>query len=316
MEPSEFRRNLSRVFVPVTTPFAQDEEIDYRALESNLEFYAGAGLVGFSALGSSAESKSLTEVERLSVLKVIAAHKRRQNVLIACAACEAQRDAERFLRQARDFGADFGRLAAPSHFREQMTHEVLYRYFTTVADSSPIPLLLYNAPKFRGFALSPDLVRRLSDHPNIVGIKDSAGGGIEAFLALAGERLLVLAGSVRSLFPGMINGAVGGTVSLANAFPELVGNLFGCGAARDLARGLPLHEKATRISKAVSGVHGLPGLKVAMTLMGLDAGIPRRPLLPLTEEQRKALKQFLLKEQVLNEDGSLGQADAPGYGCK
>jgi 4-hydroxy-2-oxoglutarate aldolase len=302
MEPFEFHRNLSRVFVPITTPFAQDEEIDYRALESNLEFFAGAGLTGFSALGSSAENMSLTDVEKLSVLKVIAAHKRRQDVLIVCAACEAQRDAERFLRQAVDLGADLGRLACPSHFREQMTDEVLYRYFTTIADTSPIPILLYNAPKFCGFALSPDLVRRLSDHPGIVGIKDSAEGGVDAFLALAGERFLVLAGSVRSLFPAMINGAVGGTVSLANAFPDLVGKLFEYGAARDLVRGFPLHEKATRISKAVSGVHGVPGLKAAMSLMGLDAGIPRRPLLPLTEEQCDALKQFLLKEQVLSQD--------------
>jgi 4-hydroxy-2-oxoglutarate aldolase len=300
MEPFELCSKLSRVFVPITTPFAGDEEIDYGALEFNLESYASTGVQGFSALGSNAESKCLTEEEKLRVLTIIGKRKRKGHVLMACAAYEAQRDSERFFKQAAGLGADFGRLQAPSFFAKQMTAAVLYRFFRTVADTSPIPLLIYNAPKFCGFALAPELVGRLSAHPNIVGIKNSAPGSTEAFLSFAGEKFHVLAGSVNFLFPAMMSGAVGGTTSLASVFPGLVQRLFEYGAAHDKRGGVPLHEKANRISQLVSGTYGVSGLKAAMSLAGFRGGMPRRPLLPLTDEQRDHLRSALIGEGVLD----------------
>ena len=107
-----------------------------------------------------------------------------------------------------------------------MTDEVLYRYFSTLADASPLPLLLYNAPGFNGLALEPALVARLAAHPNIVGMKDSAASGIEAFLELQRPGFAVLAGSANFLFPAMMAGSPGGTVSLANSFPEVALRLY------------------------------------------------------------------------------------------
>ena len=109
-----------------------------------------------------------------------------------------------------------------------MTDDVLCRYFSGVADACPIPILLYNAPGFCGVTLSPALVGQLAGHPNIVGMKDSAASGIENFLLHRSESFHVLAGSVNFLFPAMLGGAVGGTVSLANSFP---GFRLSCSAA-------------------------------------------------------------------------------------
>lgn len=290
---------LSGVFAPVSTPFAKNETVDYEALKFNMERYARSGILGFLALGSNGENKSLTEEEKLRVLEIIVEHKAPRQVVMAGATYEAQRDTERFFALASKLGADFGLLLSPSYFRKQMTDDVLWRYFTTVADVSPIPILLYNAPGFCGVTLSPQLVEHLSSHPNIVGMKDSSPSGIEAFLAYESDSFHVLAGSVNFLFPAMMDGAVGGTVSLANSFPDLSVELFECGKRRDVEKGRSLQDRAIRINNAISGRYGVAGVKAAMNLAGFRGGIPRRPLLPLTSPQENELRRCLTEEGLI-----------------
>jgi 4-hydroxy-2-oxoglutarate aldolase len=250
-------------------------------------------------LGSNGENRSLTEDERLRVLDAVVRHRGRGQVVIAGAAYDAQRDAERFLAAAADLGADLGLVLSPGYFRKQMTDEVLFRYFSSLADRATIPLLLYNAPGFCGITLGPDLVGRLAVRPNIVGMKDSAPAGIEQFLALEGRSFHVLAGSANFLFPAMMGGSLGGTVSLANAFPRLALDLFVAGRARDEAAGIPLQARVSRINHAISGTHGVAGVKAAMSLAGYAGGIPRRPLLPLAASDVADLRAFLEAEGLL-----------------
>ncbi len=299
MTTTELRRKLAGVFAPISTPFTEQEDVDYAALEFNLEHYARSGILGYLALGSNGENKSLSEDEKLRVLETIVKRKAPGQVVMAGATYEAQRDTERFFRQAGDLGADFGLLLSPSYFRKQMTEEVLFRYFSTCADASPIPLLLYNAPGFCGITLTPELVGRLAAHPNIVGMKDSASSGIENFLRWESDDFHVLAGSANFLFAAMMGGSIGGTVSLANSFARPAVELFECGRERDEARGVPLQERVTRINQAISGKYGVSGVKAAMNLAGLKGGIPRRPLLPLTGAQVAALRETLRQEGVL-----------------
>jgi 4-hydroxy-2-oxoglutarate aldolase len=299
MDPAELTRKLAGVFAPISTPFAPDEEVDYEALRFNLEYYARTAILGYLALGSNGENKSLTEEEKLQVLDTIVKHKGPRQVVMAGVTYDAQRDTERFFQQAADLGADFGLLLSPGYFRKQMTEEALYRYFATAADASPIPLLLYNAPGFCGITLSPGLVGRLSAHPNIVGMKDSAARGIEAFLAFESHQFHVLAGSANFLFPAMMGGSIGGTVSLADSFPQVALELFRYGQARDEARGIPFQARVKRINETIAGTHGPAGVKAAMNLAGLRGGIPRRPLLPLTAVQQEELNRFLIEEGLL-----------------
>ncbi len=299
MNTRELLRKTAGVFVPISTPFADDEEVDYDALRFNLERYAESGVLGHLALGSNGENRSLTEQEKLRVLDTIVKHKGPGQVVMAGATYDAQRETERFLAQAADLGADFGLVLSPGYFRKQMTDEVLYRYFSTVADASPLPILIYNAPAFCGVTVSPGLACRLAAHPNIVGMKDSASSGIEEFLKFENEKFHVLAGSANFLFRAMMGGSVGGTVSLANSFPALAMELFRCGQARDEARGIPLQERVARINSAIAGKFGPSGVKAAMNLAGLRGGIPRRPLLPLTAEQQAELKRVLTEEGLI-----------------
>ncbi|MGP8248138.1 MAG: dihydrodipicolinate synthase family protein [Bryobacteraceae bacterium] len=293
------RSRMAGVFVPISTPFDEGEEVDFSALIFNVERYAASEILGYLALGSNGENRSLTEEEKFHVLECIIRHKRPNQVVMAGATYDAQRDSESFLVRAADCGADFGLVLSPGYFRKLMTEEVLFRYFETLADTSPIPLLLYNAPGFCGVTLAPALVERLSAHPNIVGLKDSASAGIETFLRLESDKFHVLAGSANFLFPAMMGGSIGGTVSLANSFPHVALELFRYGQARDEARGIPFQERVTRINQAISGPFGPSGVKAAMNLAGFRGGIPRRPLLPLAAGQIQQLRLLFEKEGLI-----------------
>jgi 4-hydroxy-2-oxoglutarate aldolase len=299
MNQAELRARMAGVFAPICTPFAENEDVDYAALAFNMEYYAASGLLGYLALGSNGENRSLSHDEKRGVLREIVQRKAPGQVVMAGAAYDAQRDTERFLKIAADLGADFGLVLSPGYFRKQMTDDVLFRYFSTVADASPIPVLLYNAPGFCGITLSPALVGRLAQHPNIVGMKDSASSGVENFLVHESESFHVLAGSANFLLAAMLGGSLGGTVSLANSYPGIAIELFRCGQARDEAKGRPLQERVTRINQAISGPYGPSGVKAAMTLGGLKGGIPRRPLLPLTAAQVEQMRAMLAAEGLL-----------------
>jgi 4-hydroxy-2-oxoglutarate aldolase len=299
MDAHEIQSKLSGVFAPICTPFAPNEDVDHDALRFNLARYAQSGIRGYLALGSNGENRSLTEDEKLGVLDDVVRRKGRGQVVLAGAAYDGQREAERFLAAAADLGADFGLVLSPGYFRAQMTVEVLYRYFSSLADRARIPLLLYNAPGFCGITLSPDLVGRLAAHPNIVGLKDSASRGIEGFLPFQGRSFQVLAGSANFLFPAMVGGSPGGTVSLANSFPQLALQLFRYGQARDGVNGSPLQDRISRINAAISGAHGVAGVKAAMSLAGFRGGLPRRPLLPLEPAQVQELRSILTAEGLL-----------------
>ena len=116
-------KNVAGVFAPISTPFRDDEEVDYDALAFNVERYAASGLLGYLALGSNGENRSLTEEERLRVLACIIRRKRADQVVMAGAAYDAQRDTERFLKHAADLGADFGLVLSPGYFKKQMTDD-------------------------------------------------------------------------------------------------------------------------------------------------------------------------------------------------
>ena len=290
---------LAGVFAPICTPFSANEDLDLAALRFNLARYAETGILGYLALGSNGENRSLGEDEKLRVLDEVVRGRGPGQVVLAGAAYDGQRQAERFLAAAADLGADLGLVLSPGYFRRQMTDEVLYAYFASLADGSRIPILLYNAPGFCGVTLSVELVGRLAAHPNIAGIKDSASSGIEGFLRLQGPAFQVLAGSANFLLPAMLRGSPGGTVSLANSFPRLALELFDYGRAGDAANGLPAQERVTRINAAISGAHGVAGVKAAMDLAGFQGGIPRRPLQPLAADQVEALRAVLVAEGLL-----------------
>jgi 4-hydroxy-2-oxoglutarate aldolase len=287
------------IYAPLTTPFLPDGAVDEDGLRKNMAFYAASGLHGFLALGSNGENKSLSQDEKLLLLRIIIEGKNPEQKVMAGVISESTRESLGFIRLITPLGPDYLTLMAPSYFAKQMTEEALYRYFCTLADAADIPCLVYNAPQFSGgLTLSAPLMTRLGAHPNIVGLKDSSNAaGITAFLFGVRDSLSVLAGSADFFLTAMTMGASGGVLSLANIFPALTVELYDLALAKKYEAAFVLNEQILRLNKGISGRGGVAAVKRAMDLAGLTGGDPRLPLLPLNAEETAALKGFLQKEK-------------------
>jgi 4-hydroxy-2-oxoglutarate aldolase len=175
-----------------------------------------------------------------------------------------------------------------------MTDEALFAHFWTVADDAPIPILVYNVPQFTGVNTSATLIEKLSTHENILGIKESS-----ANIALQGEirrrtpdRFHILVGSAPTLLPSLIQGADGGVVAIACPLPAMTVDVYKAFRAGDWKRAAALQSLLSPPAAAVTTQFGVPGLKVAMDLMGFFGGEPRLPLLRLNDSQRKTVKSI------------------------
>ncbi len=291
---------LMGVFAPITTPFYEDGEVAYDQLKENMDFYAKSPLKGYLALGSNGENKSLTNPEKEKVLETIINNKGAEQVVMAGCIFESTKETKEFAKICENLGADYITLLPPSYFKKQMTDEALLKYFSDVADSVSTPCLVYNAPQFcGGTVLSVNLVKDLAKHPNIVGVKDSSTGNIEKFLLAVRDVFNVMPGSANFFVNGLLMGAPGGVISLANVFPDITCELYDLTVAKKYEEALKLNERVLIMNKSVSGTGGVAAVKYAMDLAGLNGGQPRLPLLPLADNIKKNIEDFLKKENLI-----------------
>lgn len=294
------KEKLQGIFAPIVTPFKDNEDIDLDALRHNLAMYARTNLGGFLTLGSNGENKSLSESEKLTVVETVLAGKHAEQTVVVGVMYEAQRHAERFIAAVADLGADFALVQSPSYFKKLITDDLLLGYFSALADLAAIPLLIYNCPQFNGIMLSIELLRQLSKHPNIVGMKDSTPGCDLEVMQLNSDSFHVMVGSITKLNDFVSSGAIGGTVSFANYCPDLAAELYRRIRDEGPAKAADLNRRLVESNKRIAGPFGVPGVKAAMNLTGYAAGIPRRPLCPLTAADVDTIKSILVELKVLD----------------
>src|ERR1700686_4225091 len=170
---------LSGIFPPITTPFYPDGAVYYKKLESNVERYSRTPVAGIVVQGSTGEAILLSDAERREVFKVAIAAAAPHKVMIAGTGIESAIETLRLTEYAATLGYDAAMVRTPHFYRSQMAKPInMLTFFRTVADHSPLPVLLYNVPAFTGYALPAELVAELAQHPNIIGIKES-GGDVE-----------------------------------------------------------------------------------------------------------------------------------------
>ena len=280
---------LCGVFSPLNTIFDDDESLNVKKLSFNIKRYAASGIRGYLVLGSNGENKSLSEKEKEAVLDTVLYSKGAEQVVMVGSIYESTAMTISFARRAANMGADFITLLPPCYFKKMMTEETLLRYFQDVASAVDAPCLLYNAPQYAGgVVLSPALIRACAEHPNIVGVKDSSTA-----LPLYAEELSsipdfsLLSGSAGTFIKALDAGAIGGVISLANSMPKLVQSLYDCYREGKRSEAAALNEKIIQANRVISGRYGVAGVKEAMRLNGFYGGIPRRPLLPLSVEEKE-----------------------------
>jgi 4-hydroxy-2-oxoglutarate aldolase len=293
--------SLSGVFPPIPTPFDGEGEVSCQALAENLERWNQTDLAGYVVLGSNGEAVYLSDEEKVRILQAAREVIPPDKLLIAGTGCHSTRQTVSLTRQAAAAGADVALVVTPHYYSGKMTPQALIRHYAAVADASPIPVMIYNVPKFTGVNMSAATVARAAEHPNIIGIKDTTGNIVQLAdtVRLTGTAFQVLAGSAAFLLPGLVVGAVGGILALANIAPEKaigIYQLFQEGRWDDAAE---LQRRMIPVNAAVTTNLGIAGLKAALDLLGYYGGPVRAPLLDISEEERTSLQEILVEGGVL-----------------
>ena len=291
MANDAIKEKLSGVFTPMVTPFKNDE-ILYDGLIENVKKMNKTGLRGYFVLGTNGEFNSLSVEERLSVLKAVVENASADKMIMAGTAAESTKETIDITLEAAKIGASMVSLLMPHFFRKYLQDDELTDYIIKVADASPVPVLLYNNPSVAAdILISPEVVRRVAEHPNVVGMKDSSKGNYKSYLEAAkGKEFYLLAGSASFFLDLLMNGGIGGVLSLANVFPAECARLYTAFKDGNIGQAKTLNERLVGLNKRVSGFRGVAAVKGAMDLLNYTGGEPRHPLKPLTEEQKKALE--------------------------
>ncbi len=288
--------NLSGVMPPITTPF-EHGKLASDKLKMNFQKWNKTGLSGYLVLGSNGEAVYLNEKEKIKVVEVSRESIPTSKIMLVGTGMESTQETILFTNQMAKMGADCALVVTPSYFKGSMKPQILYDHFIAVAESSKIGILLYNVPQFTGINLDPEVVAKLSEHSNIIGIKDSSGniGQLSEIIQLSKKGFAVFVGSAPVFFPALCVGAVGGILAVANVVPQecvQIQNLFSRGKMNEARL---LQSRLTPLAKAVTTKYGIGGLKMAMDVAGYFGGNPRLPLKRPGKEVEEELKRMLLR---------------------
>lgn len=271
---------LTGVYAPVPTPFNHEDQVDIGRIRAAFGRWLKTRLNGFVVLGTNGEAGLLDEDESDLVIETVRALVPRERTLIAGTGRESTQATIRACKRAADLGVDAVLVRTPSFFKGRMTDDVLVQHYTAVADASPAPVLLYNFFAATGVNLAPAAVHRLSEHPNIVGMKESGSdiAHVADLVAMTPADFPILAGSATTFYAALCAGVNGGILALAALLPEHCVRLFELAQASSRDEARALQRRLLPVARLISTQHGVPGLKAALALRGIDVGIPRPPL--------------------------------------
>ena len=289
-------KSLTGIFGPVVTTFDDASgDLASGAFRANIKSHMASGLAGVLVAGSTGEAALLDEDERLRLTELARPLIADDRWLITGTGAESTRECVRRTKDAAERGADAVLVVPPHYFGASMTEDALWAHYSRIADESPVPVLLYNIPKFTHLQLGSKLVEALADHPNIAGIKDSTGdmSQLRAYLDAQSDSFTVLTGHAGTLLDAIGYGARGGMLAVALFAAPIVFDLMDAIARGDGVTASEIQARVRPLARDIVAELGPPGVKVAMDLVGLIGGAPRAPLRPLGAAERERVSTLL-----------------------
>ena len=285
---------LQGIFPPITTPFDFNGNIYTSKVQHNVEKWNLTTLSGYVVMGSTGESVMLQTEEKLTLWEQVAKYAAPEKLLIAGTGMESVRETVCLTNRAAEMGYKAAMVRTPHYYKNLVNRaDAQVLYFRSVADQSRIPLIIYNWPQATGVDIPVEAVVALSEHPNVIAIKESSGN-LEKVMQMIREvrpGFQVLVGSAPTLWPSLLMGACGAILAYANAAPYSVIAIWEAYRTREEAAGLDWQNRIGRASALVTTKYGIPGLKYAMDLNGYYGGPPRLPLVPPTAEAKKEIEE-------------------------
>lgn len=275
---------LNGIFPPIATPFNHEGEIYKAKIRHNIEKWNLTTLSGYVVCGSTGESVYLSEDEKLFLWEEVARHAATGKLLLAGTGMESVRETVRLTNRAADLGYVCAMVHTPHYYKNLLDNLAAQAlFFRAVADQARIPLMIYNWPQATGLDISVETVAMLSEHPNIIAIKESSGNMDKLAQLMASVRpgFQVLNGSAPNLYASLRAGAVGAVLAYAGAAPFSCLTIQEAVQKREYEAAEEWQARITPAALLVTAKYGIPGLKYAMDFNGYYGGPPRLPLIPV-----------------------------------
>src|SRR5689334_3124124 len=217
------RINLSGLLLPITTPFTADETVDSNGLTANIENCNGTGVAGYVVLGSTGERVNLDEREYLQVIETARKAVPQTMLFIAGAGQQSTRGTIEEIKAAANAGAEAVLVITPHYYRSAISQETLVAHYHAVADAAPIPIILYSMPDLTAIKIEPETAARLSEHQNIIGMKDSSNdvAKFRETVEQCRSDFAVMIGNGTVFADALRAGARGGILAVGCVVPEL-----------------------------------------------------------------------------------------------
>jgi 4-hydroxy-tetrahydrodipicolinate synthase len=292
-------QKLKGTGVAIVTPFHKGGNVDFTSLGKLINYIINGGVDFIVALGTTAESSTLSEQEQLAVLEytqeIIA---NRVPVVVgiggnSTTACIAK--LKRFL------GNDSENIAAilsVAPYYNKPNQKGLQAHFKAIADTSSLPVILYNVPSRTGVNIAVETIIALAEErSNIIGIKEASGNFAQCMdiLTLKPKDFVVFSGDDALTLPLMSLGVKGVISVTANAYPDLVSSMVNLCLKGDFKKALPFHEKLLPFSNAIFEEGNPTGIKAALEMMGLIQNNLRLPLVKSSKNLNNTLQDLIKK---------------------
>jgi 4-hydroxy-tetrahydrodipicolinate synthase len=294
-------RNFTGIAVAAVTPFDRDGNFEEKSFRALIDWWLDQGVHGIVACGTTGEVAYLSHAERACIFEATVKHVHGRVPVIAGTGFASTNETMAMTNTAAEIGVDGALVITPFYY--PASQQMLSEHYKRIAQTSKIPVILYNNPQVTHVTLQAETVAELSQIENIIGIKDSAGDWnlLERIIRLTEPDFLVYSGSLK-LIPEALNlGADGGILAIASLAPELCVQLYGLCQQGKKTEAKVVHEQLKALIDGTNGAYGIPGLKSALRLMGFPAGYSRMPFLPLSAREeaqiQKTLQQFSLIAQ-------------------
>ncbi len=283
---------FSGTFTALITPF-KNGEVDVEALEGLVEFQIEHGVNGLVPCGTTGETPALSEEEDRVVVETVVRVAAGRVPVVAGTGSNSTDMAIKYTKMAKEVGADGSLQVAP--YYNKPTQEGLFRHFATIAESTDLPLILYNIPGRTSVTISAETMARLAEIPNIVGVKDStlSMNMISDVKSMCGEEFDILSGDDPMTLPLIALGGVGVISVASNVAPGAVSDMVGALLEGDWERGRELHYELLPLFRALFVETNPIPVKTAASLLGLCSDEMRLPMIPLSGENLRTLERVM-----------------------
>ncbi|MBC7327039.1 4-hydroxy-tetrahydrodipicolinate synthase [bacterium] len=301
MDKEEVVNRFGRLLVPMLTAFKQDGELDPIKSQEIAEYIIEEKLCDSLIVGgTTGEFFSMNFAERVNLFKAIKEVVKSRVPLIAGTGAVSTKETIELTRAAEELGYDMAMIVAPYYCKP--TQKEIENHYRKIASATNIPIMLYNIPLFSGANIEPKTVERLKDESSIVAIKEEAEiNPLQStrYIIACEDKLAVYSGDDSMIIQILAQGGVGGVSGTAQVVGKAIREMINSFLSGDVKKATDLHHKIYPFIRSLTQndrKNPIPLLKFAFSVSsGIDAGLPRPPLLPPSEDEKAVILEVMRK---------------------